>query len=269
MNATAKNTIFISIAAWLDWERKAEYFLRSAAKQEIDVILLDKGKRWEGFYHHKVSQLVQTLERFHEQQPQLEYVVYTDARDVVFVKSQKEIFKLLNSFDDDKVWFNADKPRTWPFQARWFVRAIERTYGAGNIANSGCYVGRIENVISLLRDCVQLHSRLVEQKPDKGTIEALLINEMKASYLQDDQYHIQALQALGSSKIAIDKDRQVFACFDGGFPLLKTAPEKGSNGTMPLGTAGILHSPWMLMRSNRNPENLIRWRHWAMTEEII
>ena len=269
MNATTNNTIFVSIAAWFDWEKKTEIFLKSADKHEIEILLLDKGRSWKGFYYHKILQLAITFQLFHDQRQQIKYVVYTDARDVVFIKPLKEILSQINTLDENKVWFNADKPQCWPLQSHWFTNEIKQRFGQDGIVNSGCYVGRIENVISLLRDCVQLHSRLVEQKPDKGTIEALLINEMKASYLQDDQYHIQALQALGSSKIAIDKDRQVFACFDGGFPLLKTAPEKGSNGTMPLGTAGILHSPWMLMRSNRNPENLIRWRHWAMTEEII
>lgn len=269
MKANRENVLFISIAAWHNWKRKTEIFLKSAEKHGIDVELLDKGRRWQGFYYHKISRLSETLRAIRKERPQLEYVVYTDARDVVFIKPLEEILASINKLDLNKVWFNVDKPRTWPFQARWFDDEVAKHYGRDGVVNAGCYVGRIEKVLTLLEECVQLHSQLLDPYFNANAVVSRLVQEMQPRYLQDDQYHLQVLQALGSSTIAVDKERRVFACFDGAFHAIKSAPERGNAGSMPIGDAGILHSPWMLSRSDANLENQTRWRNWAIKEEIV
>ena len=270
MNISDNNTTFLTVAAWPNWHEKIDVFLRSAKKQGLEIELLDCGEKWQGYYHHKIRRLHDRLTGWQKERPYLKYVVFTDARDVVFIKNRREIFSLLVDADDEKVLFALDnKLRTWPFTRIWFAHRIALKFGNDGILNSGCYVGRIDRVLELLSECKRLHEVLCTGKVKPATIEGMLHAEIRPEHLNSDQFHLHAVQALWSDLIAVDVERRVFACFKGGFPLIKTAPELGSNGEMPLGTAGILHSPWMLHRDEKVPEAKDAWRHWALNEGII
>jgi hypothetical protein len=270
MNVNEKNTIFITIAAWADWESKLDVYLRSAKKQSIQVELLDKEIQWKGYFYHKIYLLRKRLLEWQTTRSDIRYVIFTDARDVVFIKPKQTILTLLGEVDEEKVLFALDnKLRTWPMNKIWLVQRITLRYGIDGIINSGCFAGRIDRIIELLTECVRIHENLVSAKIIPHTIEAMIYAELEDKYLDSDQFHFHIVQAKWSNLIDIDVNRRVFACFRDGFPLIKTAPELGSNGTMPIGTAGILHSPWMLHRDVQTEESIMLWKLWAVKEEII
>jgi hypothetical protein len=270
MNVNEKNTVFITVAAWQDWMSKMDVFLRSAEKQGIEVELLDKAMQWYGYYQHKVVRLRDHLYSLTQNRTEIQYIIFTDARDVVFIKPKPAIFSLLNDADDEKVLFALDnKLQTWPMPKTWLAHRIALKFGIDGIANSGCYAGRIDRVIALLSECMRIHCSLELGDVQQPSIESMLYNEIVPEYLSSDQFHIHAVQALWSNLIAVDHRRQVFACFKDGFPRIKTSPELGSNGSMPWGEAGILHSPWMLHRKDQTVESAKAWRQWAVTEGII
>lgn len=270
MNVESHNTVFLSVAAWPDWRGRIEVFLRSARKRGIPVELSDAGGEWRGYYQHKIVGLRERLISWTKIRPEAEYVVFTDARDVVFVASHEEILERLGRLDENKVTFALDnKLRTWPMNKVWLAHRISLKYGIDGIVNSGCYAGRIDKVIELLTECVRIHDALVSGVVEMPSIEAMVQRELKPEYLNSDQFHLHVAQALWSELIAVDVERTAFACFKGGFPRIRTAPEFGSNGEMPIGTAGILHSPWMLHRRDATEDHVKQWRQWAADEGII
>ena len=284
MNTTQENTIFVTIAAWPDWKIKTDVIRRSAEKQGVELLYVDAGKPWISYFENKIVRLRDWLRDYSIQHPKLEYLVFADARDAVFVKSRDEILDLCKRFDDERVWFNADEPMcTWPVRAKWFASRISLKYGWNGIANSGVYVGRINRVLEMFDRCTELHRFLfskMESKP--GSIEQLIkeaTNDTKGSRFrmtrysraetcrESDQFNVQALQATWDDIVAVDIDRIALAPFAEGWPTLSNWQ---SNGSMPLGTAGILHSPWLFPRSKMDdPENVDAWTTWAIREKII
>ena len=270
MNVNENNTVFLTVAAWPDWETKTEIFLRSAKKQDVPVELLDKNEPWKGYYHHKIVRMKERLAAWQNIRPEIKYVVFTDSRDVVYVKPKREILSLLADASDEKVLFALDNRfRTWPMQKTWLAHRIALKYGFDGVLNSGCYAGRIDHVIELFSECIRIHEILVTGNRSMNSVLKMVHNELKPEYLYSDQFHLHVAQALWSDRIAVDEPRKVFACFKGGFPPLKTGPQLGSCGEMPLGTAGILHSPWMLHRDKHSKKDMNAWRNWAIDEGIV
>lgn len=270
MKADSSNTSFVTIGAWPDWQSKMDVFLRSAGKQRIGVEVLERGEAWFGYYHHKIIRLRDTLLDWRRGRPHLRYVIFTDSRDVVFIKSREAILSLLDDADDEKVLFSLDnKLRTWPMERIWLAHRIALKFGIDGIVNSGCYAGRTDRVVEMLTECIRIHDTLVSGAVESNTIESLLLAEVEKRHLSSDQFHLHAMQALWSDLVDVDVRRRVFACFRDEYPPVKTAPHLCDNGTMPLGTAGILHSPWMLHRDDHRPETESAWKEWALSEDII
>jgi len=283
MNMTSKNTIFVTAAAWQDWQVKTDVIRRSAEKRGIDLILFDAGKPWYNYYENKIVHLRKWLLDYSRHRPEIEYMVFADARDAVFVKERDEILALCRQFDDERVWFNADKPMyPWPVQAAWFASRIALKYGAAGIANSGVYAGRIDRILELWNRCIDIHCFFSGNESKPGSIEQLIkeaINDTPGSRfrmsrcsgaeacLGSDQFHVQVLQAKWDDIVAVDTNRTAFAAFSDDWPTLSN---RQCSGLMPLGTAGILHSPWLFPRTKMHePNNADGWRQWAVREKII
>lgn len=269
MNPSCENTIFACVAAWSDWREKIDVFYRSAQKQGIRLEILDKECSWQGYYRHKIVNLRNWILAIREKRPDIKYVVFTDSRDVVYIKPAETLLDNLRMFDDEKVLFMANQMHPWPMRIKWLSEKIVRKFGPDGFANSGCCAGRIDTYLKLLDECVSLHERLLTGQISGSGDERNIFLKMQRSYLDSDQFHIQTLQVLRAELISVDTGRKVFAGFDGGYPLLKTAPERGSNGIMPLGDAGILHSPWMFSRENRSADAIDEWKKWAKDEGIV
>lgn len=268
MLTSEENTVFACVAAWPNWQEKIDVYYRSAVKQGINLEVLDRGEPWKGYYQHKILNLKSWMQSLKNNRPNIEYIVFTDARDAVYIKPQKSILNSLRPFKDGQVLLMTNQRHPWPLQTQWFAEEIIRNFGADGYVNSGCCAGHIDTYIKLLDECIALHERL-ESGDVRDENEKRILSCVHKSHLDSDQFHIQAMQILCPKLIAVDTECRVFAGFTGKFPRLKTAPELYVNGSMPLGTAGILHSPWMFMRNNQTQENISRWRKWAEQEEII
>lgn len=270
MNTNERNTVFLTVAAWPDWAEKIDIFLRSAKKCGVEIELLDKEEPWHGYYHHKIVRFRKHLIQMMKTRPRIEYVIFTDARDVVYIKTKETILSLLDDADDEKVLFAIDnRLRTWPMIKTWLAHRITLKYGIDGIINSGCYAGRIDRVIAMLDECIRLHEILESGHAEPYTIESLFLPDVQPKHLNSDQFHLHVLQATWSDLVTVDVRRRAFACFRDGFPLIKTAPELGSHGSMPWGEAGILHSPWMLHRDDGSNIAVGMWRSWAKGEGIV
>lgn len=280
MNVTKNNTLFVTVAAWPDWEEKTKVIRASAKKCGVPLQLIDKGEPWIDYYHNKIVRLRRWLRE--NRPPAARYMVFVDARDVVFVKNVSKIVRLLNKLNPDKVTYNCDEPMTtWPVVAKWFAHRISLKYGTGGMANSGVYFGRIENVLKLLDQCIEINEFFRDENAERpNTVEQLAKDAVYGrgkftmtryprgeTCFASDQFCVQVLQAMWNDLVAVDENRIALAPFSGGWPSIK---DWQSNGLMPLGTAGILHSPWMFPRDRTNePDVKDAWTDWAIKEKII
>lgn len=294
MNMTNENTLFATIGAWNDWEEKTKILRSSARKNRVELEIIDKGERWYGYYENKIVRLKRWLENRLKEDGKIRYFVFVDARDVVFVKPKAYLFRKMNEFSERHVWFNLDRRmKTWTANARWFAHRIALKYGYDGIANSGMYFGSVRRVLDMLNRCMELSRFLTGEERRPGRIEQLVKETIRGTrpemkfeigkgdttttaysigtyigaepHLQSDQFYIQLLQAMWDDIVQVDVERKVLAGFADGWPTLSDGQ---SNGSMPLGTAGILHSPWMFPRTKID-ETKNDWEDWARREKIV
>ncbi|MCL2744621.1 MAG: hypothetical protein FWE67_12285 [Planctomycetaceae bacterium] len=253
------NTVFISIAAWRDADVQTEIFRRSALKQNIPVVWLDYGKEWQGFYQHKIISVQQELCILRERG--FRYVVFTDSRDVVFTGSAAEITARMPQLEQGGVLFAADKPgTTFPLRNPWFRKTVAARWGSA-VLNSGTYAGSIDAVLTLFDECTRLREKMkvLTGNPASLTERALLEGK---KHVYDDQFYFQILQMQGHPCIQIDTDKRLFAMFDWEFPNVKNRDALPPEDERSIGTALVLHSPWL---AGQNP----LWTQWAVDEGII
>ena len=159
---TPGNTAFVSVAAWPNADRQTSVFRRSAIRCGIEVHFVDYGATWGGFYRHKILHLRGKLHELLERD--MEYVICTDSRDVVFVDSAEAIIERFARLDQGGVLFGADKPRAvFPFTRPWFRQAVlEHCRHENEIVNTGTYAGTIEAVLDLFEHCDRLRTLACE-----------------------------------------------------------------------------------------------------------
>ena len=294
MKMTKENTLFTTVGSWKDWEKKTKVLRLSAEKNQVDLEIVDQGGIWYGYYENKIVRLKKWLEEKVRRNGTIRYFVFVDARDVVFVKPKEILLRQMNGFPEDSVWFNSDRRmRTWTANARWFAHRISLKYGYDGMANSGMYFGSVERILDMLNRCVTLSCFLTSEEQRPGTIEQLVKETIRGKrpelkfeigkgetttteynigtydeaepHLQSDQFYIQMLQAMWDDIVQVDVERKVLAGFADGWPSIRNWR---SNGSMPLGTAGILHSPWMFPRTKID-ETQDAWEEWAYRERIV
>lgn len=283
MKATVSNTIFATVACWPDWLEKTRIVRLSAKKQGVDLIAAMPGEPWMNYYTNKIVLLDEWLIQYRNKNKKKKYFCYVDGRDVVFVKNVKTLVKSFSGFDEDKIYFNNNLPAPWPVRARWFQDRIRLRYGYDGTANSGVYVGKIDTVLEMFERCKKLNSFFLSDEQRPGTMEGIVkqaLSDIETGrrttpfqipsnginkHLDSDQFYVQLLQSQWDDTVRVDTERKAFAGFDGGWPSIA---EWKSNGTMPLGTAGILHSPYMFPRTKFD-ETKDDWESWAVRERLI
>jgi hypothetical protein len=262
-----QNTVVVSVAAWNDADFRTEIFRRSAEKQGIKVHFIDYGAEWQGFYQHKITNLRRELLK--QKENGIRYALFADARDVVFVGSAEEIINRFALMDQGNILFAADKPQTvFPFQEPWFQKALAAHCSNGyGVLNAGTYAGNIVAILSLFDECDRLRETACQLNgmPTIPLERALI--EGKKFYFDDDQFFVQILQAQGYPGIHVDTEKQLFAVFDHEYPPIRERISLPPEDERSLGTALILHSPWLSKKETEKGESL--WKQWVIREKII
>ena len=205
-----------------------------------------------------------------------EYCLFCDARDVVFVDTTDAILEKYNSMNIDGVLFNANSfCGTWPCEVESYTDSIVRQYGGRGVVNSGVYIGRISDVISLIEDAIIVINGVRNEDYSNALFSFLpdeLINDFnknKNKYSNSDQFAIQTLQFLSHPLIKSDNEKELFAVFGEKYPFVKDRKPKNNYAVdwyclgddSYIGDAKVLHSPWL-------SKNKIAWRTW-IREEVL
>jgi hypothetical protein len=196
------------------------------------------------------------------------YCIFVDARDTAFVETAENILQCYNAIAPAGILFNSDKMGiAYPFKNDEFVSKIRQHYGITGIANSGLFAGRIEMVLELFRQSIEI-VRSIER--DDYSHPALLqfdnasknaMRNEKERICLSDQFPVQVLQCIGSELVQVDKDKRLLALFDNCYPFVCRRQEERSFGDCQyIGEAKVLHSPWM-------SADVTMWNVWV--EECI
>lgn len=222
----------------------------------------------------KFNKILPFLQKQQEQGK--EYCLFCDARDVVFVDTHENILKKYNSMNVDGVLFNANSfCGTWPCEISQYTTRIVNLYGGRGVANSGVYIGRISNVLTLIQDSLRVIESVRTETFDTPFFSILTpeiianFKENKKVYANSDQFAIQTLQYTSHPLIEVDTKKEIFAVFGDKYPFIHNRKPKDCYAVdwsvlgddSYIGDATILHSPWL-------SKNRVAWITW-IKEEIL
>lgn len=265
--AILDNTIFYSVAEYRNPNEITKPLRRTADHFGIPLIFpIYSGERNRSHIDVKMSQMIPILEQW--LRVGKEYCIFVDARDAVFVDTAENILHTYNAIAPTGVLFNADKLGIpYPFKNSEVVSKIQQNYGIAGVVNSGAFAGRINKVLELFRQGIEI-SRCLERDDfshpalshfDNASLEAM--RKDRGRICLSDQFPIQMLQCLGSELVHVDKNKSLLAIFDLCYPFVHHRQEERAFGDCRyIGEAAILHSPWM-------SKNVVAWRAWI--EECI
>ncbi|HBT78497.1 MAG TPA: hypothetical protein DEB39_16580 [Planctomycetaceae bacterium] len=292
-DANLRNTVFVSTCDYPDADGISYNIRKTAVHFGVSLEWASYGERFVHLFDTKVTKLLRFLRN--KQAQGMKYAFVLDARDVVFAAPVQSILDEFNLIYRGGVLFNADlKDKLWPLDAtemRWRIKSI---HGANGIANSGVYCGEIAQVISLWDRLSALRDQLVTEMPAEwvarlavdikeykedrrfrhyltgdfsrasgsvsdGTEYTSPLSTITRDLMFDDQLFVQIAQMDAGYPICVDTGKQLLACFDEEFPKVADRDEKEYDNVKSIGTAKILHSPWM----SRYADD---WKAWIETE---
>ena len=242
-DATPNNTLFLSVADYVNPEKSTETFRLSAQYHGIKITWASKGKEWEGFIQNKVEKILQYLK---EQARNKKYAFVLDSADVIFVKPLHEILDMFNRVYEGGVLFNSDHV-LWPAPDSALQWHINTNYGKNGIVNAGCYCGLISDIIKLLEQILSVRRQIkrkdYRQFCTKVFSASVLCGtehtrqDSSGLLINDDQWLLHIMQYEVNPLIKLDSHKRLFAFVDSS----DAAQPRSIYDRNCTGTAGILH----------------------------
>ena len=268
MVATINNTVFYSIARYpnLDWSLQA---LKTTAEYfQVSIIFpIYDSEAYVSHTQHKFVDMIPFLEQW--QKDGKEYVMFVDARDVVFVDTADNILSAYNEMNVDGILFNADAWDTvWPCKSHNFSSRVIQNVGGDGIANSGVFIGRIIDVLKLFYTSVEVCEYLRKQDyshpllndlsyDDICCIEDPTYNPFGHGLYYNDQFCVQLHQYHNDPLIKVDVNKELLAWFQWDYPSIDKTQGVLVHNDIHIGTAKVLH--------NSRQKDQCFWNYWAET----
>ena len=261
--ATLENTIFYSVAEYDNPDEITKPLRKTANHFEIPLVFpIYGGETNRRHIDVKTSKMIPFWEQW--LQEGREHCFFVDARDTVFVDTPENILQTYNAMAPVGVLFNADKIGiAYPFMNEEVVSKIQQNYGITGFVNSGMFAGRINTVLELFRQSIEIAYSLARgdySHPALSHFDSTSKDAMrkhKEWICLSDQFPIQMLQCIGSELVQVDKNKKLLALFDGCYPSVQQREREQSSGDCQyIGEAAILHSPWM-------SKDVVQWNAWV------
>ena len=252
--ATSENTIFITVAAYEDYESKTAVLRQTAEDYGISITFCDMGEPWQGFYQHKIEKMSKHLRRFRDEGKDFAFIL--DCRDVVFIESIDSILTKFNAMNDGQMIFNQDPPGcVWPSHKGYLAQAVENAMGSEYVRlNAGMIAGNIETILKIQCHVIEIRRELKEGCPRPGIAE-MLYQDIGTDYSDDDQHLYQICATYYPELFRNDYNKELFA-------LLMFYPKDiqecsdDPNRHDVINNAAIVHSPWLACGHE--------WNDWAL-----
>jgi len=265
--ATSENTVFFSVAAYKKPDEITKPLRKTADHFGIPLTFPVYGGEWNRNYiDTKMLRVIPFLEQWLREGR--EHCFFVDARDTVFVDTAENILRTYNDIAPTGVLFNTDKMGiSYPFRNDEVVSAIKQNYGITGFVNSGMLAGRIEKVLTLFRQGIEIAYYLGQDDYSHPALSHFsdaskeAMRKEKEKLCLDDQFVTQMLQCIGSELVQVDTSKRLLALFDGCYPVVRQRQKERSLGDCEyIGEAAMLHSPWM-------SADIERWNAWI--EECV
>jgi len=252
--ATSENTVFVTVAAYQDYESVTAGLRKSAADYGVSLIFYDTDEKWHNFYCNKIERLHEHLTRLRG--TGTEFVFFLDSRDTAFIEPRDMILAKFNAINDGRMIFNQDVlGKIWPSHNDSLAHAIEEATGSKYTRlNSGMYVGNIETILKIQELAIELRRELKEGCPRSGILKTLY-QEIGSQHCDDDQHLYQICLSYHPELIRIDSEKELFA-------VLMSYPQniRECSGNPErhdvINNAAIVHSPWLSC-------NQAEWNEWV------
>jgi len=251
--ATSDNTVFLSVAAYRNYESVTVALRKSAADHGVPLVFCDIGESWRGFYHHKIETMSEHLKRMRDKGKRFAFVL--DSRDVVFIEPLDSILAKFNAINDERVIFNQDvHGKIWPSHHAHLAQVIEDVMGSPYTRlNAGIYAGTIDSILKIQHLAIELRRELKEGCPRPG-MSTTLFQDIGARFTDDDQHLYQLCLTYLPELFRVDNDKELCAVM-WQYPKDIRECSKDQQRHDVINNAAIIHSPWLA----REPE----WDDWA------
>lgn len=266
MTATLENTVFYSIACYENVEeviaplvQTAEYF-----GVPIQFPILENHKSDYACNYDKIAKSLPFLEHWLSEGK--EYAFFNDVRDTVYVDTAEHILQAYNESEISGVLFNTDRTGCcWPCDSQEIRDRIAKQYGNTGIVNSGLFCGKIEQILTLFRQAIDLHDAYICDNFGHPILAAFnektqdVLRANRKIYQRSDQFFLQLLQAAGSSIIQTDKEKKLLSLFTRFPSVCNRDASLNLANKAEIGSAKILHSPW-------RSRDVSAWKKWIDDE---
>jgi hypothetical protein len=251
--ATRDNTVFLSVAAYKNYESVTAALRKSAADYGVPIVLCDIGESWRGFYHHKIETMSERLKHMRDDGKQFAFVL--DSRDVVFIEPLDSILEKFNAINDGRVIFNQDvQGKIWPSHHDRLAQVIQESMESPYVRlNAGVYAGAIDSILEIQHLAIKLRRELKEGCPRAG-MSAILYQSIGSRFTNDDQHLYQICLTYLPELFRVDNDKKLFAVL-WSYPKNTREYSDDPKRHDVINNAAIIHSPWLSRKSG--------WNDWA------
>jgi len=271
MTATKKNTLFMGIACYKDWQKRTYAFRKSANDYEIPIVITDIGIPWNYAFHHKIKRRYDYIKSL-KKQNKIQYVFCLDTRDIVFVSHVDRLLFQFNKINTGKVIFNQDVGQLYPARMNqpYWNNAIEEATGCKHFwLNSGAYCGNIDIVLEMLHNAAMLWTET--WKSPRTVIQKELYRLQKDSWIpkKTDQVPLQLCSIYYPHLFALDYCKEVFAMltdFPADINMHLSYPECIADPGFfsVINNASIVHAPGLaFIEGRKNEEQGRQWTEWV------
>ncbi len=294
-DAVPENTVFLSTCDYEKADEISYNLRRTAGHFGVPLTWASYGEPFGSLIDTKVVKLIDALVWAKASGKKHAFVV--DCRDVVFTDTVQNILDEYNLIYRDGVLFNADLlDKLWPFESNELLWRIRTVHGSHGIVNSGVYCGTIDAILALWDRLLNLRRQITEGRAEEFCTQVLFddpafrqdplyrhylkpdfsrrpddrydgseytdpASSVRGGLLDDDQFFVQVAQVDHRYPIRVDRYKQLLAAFDRQLPSLRQREEYEYDDARSIGTAKILHSPWL---SRYETE----WNRWIETEVL-
>ncbi len=262
--ATLENTVFVSTCDYPDPDGMSNNLRRTADRFGVPLAWASYGDKFRSFVETKIEKVRRFLEN--KRTDGIRYAFVMDCRDVVFVDHAEIILAEFNLTYTDGVLFNADLAATlWPYGGDEFSARVVSIHGADGVANSGVYCGAVDDILAMLDRILDLKRQFTEG-PLTDSVAKIMASDpawisRPGDTFEYDQFFVQALQIDANSGIRADRSKRLLAVFKDVYPVLSPRESPPRDDPRSVGTAKMLHSPWM-------SANARAWNDWTEREVL-
>jgi len=245
---TLENTLFAVCSNYPEKSRSAKDWAlkESSSIAGIQWTNTFAGGEWQCNYQHKIRDTAAAYRKALNGGKQ--FVVFADARDTILRHKAAVFLGRLNELYchglEDKILFAADTcGYNIPVDKRsWEMLLHEKIPSVRVYANSGTYFGKLETALEMLEYAIRAHDAIVTEQPfDEGT--AYWVQQVTGRTIYRDQGYIQLYHLQHPEHVALDMEKDLFACITGDL-LLKTQPNRYHPFlTHTICSASIVHAP--------------------------